>query len=40
VRKLRELLPRITDVTLHADLTQMLTAHETNIARANDATKL
>ena len=40
VRKLRELLPRITDVTLHADLTQMLTAHETNITRANHATKL
>jgi hypothetical protein len=34
VRKLREMLPRVRDDRLHADLTAMLKAHEDNIARA------
>lgn len=37
VRKLREMLPRVRDDGLHADLTEMLRSHETNIARANEA---
>lgn len=37
VRKLRELLPRVRDDRLHADLAEMLRSHETNIALANDA---
>ncbi|MDA5194226.1 DUF6306 domain-containing protein [Govanella unica] len=32
VKKLREVLPRIEDPTLHQDLQQMLTMHEDNIA--------
>lgn len=37
VRKLREMLPRIRDGGLHADLSAMLRSHEINIALANDA---
>lgn len=37
VRKLREMVPRIRDDALHADLAEMLHSHETNIALANDA---
>jgi nitronate monooxygenase len=33
VRKLREALPKITDLRLCADLTEMLSSHEDNIAR-------
>jgi hypothetical protein len=36
VRKLRELLPRVRDNRLHADLTDMLRSHEANIALAAD----
>jgi nitronate monooxygenase len=36
VRKLRELLPRIRDDALHADLSAMLQTHQVNIARAAD----
>jgi nitronate monooxygenase len=36
VRKLRGLLPRIRNGALHQTLTEMLTAHEVNIASAND----
>ncbi len=32
VRKLRELLPRVRDNSLHADLSEMLRSHEANIA--------
>ncbi len=39
VRKLREMLPRVRDERLHADLTEMLRSHEVNIARANEAVK-
>ncbi|HUB96844.1 MAG TPA: DUF6306 domain-containing protein [Stellaceae bacterium] len=35
-RKLREILPRVRDDGLHADLAAMLRSHETNIARANE----
>jgi hypothetical protein len=35
VKKLREMLPRVRDDRLHADLTEMLRSHEANIARAN-----
>src|SRR5262249_18054120 len=34
VRKLREMLPRVRDDRLHADLTEMLRSHEANIALA------
>ena len=34
-RKLREILPRVRDDRLHADLAEMLRSHEVNIARAN-----
>lgn len=37
VRKLREMLPRVRDNGLHAELAEMLHAHEANIARANKA---
>jgi hypothetical protein len=37
VRKLREMLPRVRDDRLHADLTDMLTSHEVNIRRADEA---
>jgi Domain of unknown function (DUF6306) len=36
VRKLREMLPRVRDNQLHADLTAMLRSHEANIALANE----
>jgi Domain of unknown function (DUF6306) len=36
VRKLREMLPRVRDDALHADLTEMLQSHEANIASANE----
>jgi len=36
VRKLREMLPRVRSDQLHADLSEMLRAHEANIALAND----
>jgi hypothetical protein len=35
VRKLREILPRVRDDRLYADLTEMLQSHEANIALAN-----
>ena len=35
VRKLRDMLPRVRDDRLHADLTGMLRSHEVNIARAD-----
>ncbi len=36
VRKLREMLPKIRDNQMHADLSDMLTSHEHNIAQTND----
>jgi hypothetical protein len=36
VRKLREMLPRVRSDQLHADLSEMLRAHEANIILAND----
>lgn len=36
VRKLRDMLPRVRDSRLHADLSEMLRSHEVNIALAND----
>jgi nitronate monooxygenase len=36
VRKLREMLPRVRDDKLHADLRDMLASHEANIALANE----
>ncbi len=39
VRKLREMLPRLHDERLHADLAEMLRSHEVNIALANEAMK-
>jgi nitronate monooxygenase len=35
VRKLREMVPKIRDDAMHADLSAMLKTHEINIARAN-----
>ena len=35
VQKLREILPRVRDNQLHADLCEMLRSHEINIARLN-----
>ncbi len=35
VRKLRDMMPRVRDERLHADLTEMLRSHETNIARVS-----
>ena len=40
VRKLREILPRVRDDRLHADLAEMLRLHETNIARTNEVAGL
>jgi hypothetical protein len=40
VKKLREMMPKVRDDGLHRDLTEMLGAHEVNIARANDALKI
>jgi tellurite resistance-related uncharacterized protein len=37
VRKLREMLPRVRDAELYADLTHMLTSHVANITLANSA---
>jgi len=37
VRKLREMLPKVRDDALHRELSEMLQAHEANIARANEA---
>lgn len=37
VRKLRDLLARLPDGALRADLTEMLRSHEANIALANEA---
>ena len=37
VRKLRELLPRVRDDSLHTDLSEMLRSHEANIALAHSA---
>jgi nitronate monooxygenase len=36
VRKLREMLPRVRNDELHADLSAMLRSHELNIDRANE----
>ena len=36
VRKLREMLPRVRNDLLHADLSAMLRSHEVNIALANN----
>jgi hypothetical protein len=36
VRKLREMLPRVRDDQLHAELTEMLRSHESNIALATE----
>jgi Domain of unknown function (DUF6306) len=36
VRKLRELLPRVRDDGLHAELSEMLRSHEVNIAVASE----
>ncbi|MGA9796756.1 MAG: DUF6306 domain-containing protein [Rhizomicrobium sp.] len=35
VKKLREMLPRVRDDTMHADFTAMLVSHEENIAKAS-----
>jgi len=35
VRKLRDMLPRVRDNRLHADVAEMLRSHEANIALAN-----
>jgi superfamily I DNA/RNA helicase len=40
VKKLREMLPKVRDDSLHRDLTEMLQSHEVNIARANEALKI
>ncbi|CAN5922302.1 hypothetical protein BH11PSE3_BH11PSE3_30790 [soil metagenome] len=37
VRKLRELIPRVGDAALHADLNHMLSSHIANITLANSA---
>jgi hypothetical protein len=39
VRKLREMLPRVRDDELHADLSAMLRSHELNIDLANSASR-
>jgi hypothetical protein len=39
VRKLRELLPRVRDNSLHADLREMLRSQEANIALATDVSR-
>jgi hypothetical protein len=39
VRKLREMLPRVRNDRLHADLAEMLQSHETNITLANEAAR-
>lgn len=35
VKRLREILPRVRDSDLHADLTEMMISHEANIELAN-----
>jgi hypothetical protein len=37
IRKLREMIPRVQDAELYADLTHMLTSHVANINLANSA---
>jgi hypothetical protein len=37
VRRLREILPRVRDEQLHADLSEMLQSHEVNIELAKRA---
>jgi nitronate monooxygenase len=39
VRQLRELLPRVRDNSLHADLSEMLRSHEANIALATEVSR-
>ena len=39
VKKLREMLPKVRDDSLHRDLAEMLQSHEVNIARAHEALK-
>ena len=39
VRKLGEMLPRVQDAGLHADFSEMLHAHEVNIALAGDVVR-
>src|ERR1700737_3442969 len=39
VRKLRELLPRVRDNSLHSDLSEMLRSHEANIALAAEVSR-
>ena len=39
VRKLRDLLPRVRDNSLHADLSEMLRSHEANIALATEVSR-
>ncbi len=39
VRRLREMLPRVRDEALQADLTQMLRSHENNIDLASDVAR-
>jgi len=39
VKKLREMLPKVRDDSLHRDLSEMLESHEVNIARTNEALK-
>jgi len=36
VKKLREMLPKVRDDSLHRDLAEMLQSHEVNIARTNE----
>jgi Domain of unknown function (DUF6306) len=36
VRRLRQMLPRVRNDGLHADLSEMLRSHEANIALANN----
>lgn len=37
VKKLREMMPKVRDDSLHHDLAEMLESHVANIARANEA---
>jgi hypothetical protein len=39
VVKLRELLPRVRDNSLHTDLSEMLRSHEANIALATEVSR-
>lgn len=40
VRKIREILPRIRDDRMHADIREMLISHEFNISRSNNISAL